>query len=54
MLTQANIVELTKKYLFERYSFLRLTNNVSNYIGTYLAAFYLNTFRQIERKNQDI
>ena len=38
---------------FERYSFSRLTdNNVFDYIRNYLAAFHLNTFRQIEGKTK--
>ena len=53
MIKETKIVELTKKYQFERYSFSRLTdNNVFDYIRNYLAAFHLNTFRQIEGKTK--
>ena len=53
VLKETKIVELTRKFQFEKYEFSRLTENlVFDHIRNYLAAFYINFFRHFEGKSK--
>ena len=48
-INDSEIVELRRKYKFDRYTFSRLTDNkILEYVRDYLAAFYVNSFRKFE------
>ena len=48
MIKEKKIVELTRKYNFDRYAFSRLTEKFFEYTRHYLAAFVEGQFRHIE------
>ena len=53
LLKESKIIELTGKFQFEKYAFSRLTDNlVFDHIRNYLAAFYINSFRNFEGKSK--
>ena len=48
LLGESKIVELTKKFQFEKYAFSRLTENENfEHARLYIACFYLNEFKVI-------
>ena len=49
----STIVELTREYQFDRYTFWILTDNkILDCVRKYLAAFYVNSFRQFEIRSR--
>ena len=50
---ETKIVELTRKYQFDRYSFSRLTDNkIFDYVSEYLAAIFVNSFRKYKGRSR--
>ena len=53
ILKESKIIELTRKFQFEKYAFSRLTDNVVfDHTRNYLAAFYINSFRHYDGKSK--
>ena len=53
ILKESKIIELTRKFQFEKYAFSRLTDNlIFDHIRYYLTAFYINSFSHYEGKSE--
>ena len=53
IIKESKIVEMTRKFQFDKYTFSQLTdNNILDFTRNYLAAFHLNSFRHFEGKTK--
>ena len=53
IIKESKIVEMTRKFQFDKYTFSRLTdNNILDFTRIYLDAFHINSFRKYDVKTK--